>query len=107
MRLLERIAYTSMARGEHPVAFASRTRRIQFHFHQLVHILQHQHVTVELNYPVILFQRERRQLTPAIIEARVVGVVLLDRRQQVLDMLLGNAALIEGLVAFGREGVGV
>lgn len=80
MRLLERIAYTGMARCKYPVALASGTRWIQLQLHQLIHVLQHHHVAVELDNPVILFQREWRQFTPAIIEARVISEVLVDRR---------------------------
>lgn len=54
-----------------------------------------------------MLEGERCQLTPAVVEARVVGVVLRDLGQQVLDMFFGDAALIQGSVAFGGEGVGV
>jgi hypothetical protein len=107
VRLLQRVAYTCMACREDLVALSTSTRRVEFHLHQLIHVVQDQHVAVQLHDAVIVLEGERCQLTPAVVEARVVGVVLRDLGQQVLDMFFGDAALIQGSVAFGGEGVGV
>lgn len=105
MRLLERIAHACMAGREHSVALACCARRVKLQLHQLVHVLQHQHVAVELHYAIVLLERERCQLAPAVVESRVVCEVFLDLGQQVLDMLLGYAALIERFVALFGERV--
>jgi len=107
MLLLQRIAHTGMARSKHLVALARVAGGIKLQVHQLIHVAQHQHVAVQLHHAVVLFKREGRQLAPAVVEARVVGEVLLNLGQQVVDMLLGDAALVEGTMAFGGKGVGV
>lgn len=107
MRLLERIAHAGVAGGEDAIALAAFAGRIEFQIHQLVHVLHGEHVAVELDDAVVLFERKGRQLAPAVVEARVVGKVLFDLGQQILDMFLGDAAVVEGLVAFGGEGIRV
>ena len=96
-----------MAGGEDAVAFACGTGGVEVEVHQLVHVAQDQHIAVELDDAVILLEGEGRQLAPAVVEARVVCVVLGDLGQQVGDVLLRNAAGVEGGVALGGERVGV
>ena len=78
VRLLQRIAYTCMACRKDLVALTTSARRVEFHLHQLIHIVQDQHVAVQLHDAVIVLEGERCQLTPAVVEARVIGVVLRD-----------------------------
>lgn len=81
---------------------------VQGHGHELVHVLQDEHVAVELDDAVVLGQAEGGELAPAVVEARVVAVVLGRLGgQQVLDLLVGDAAGVQGGEALGREGVGV
>jgi hypothetical protein len=60
-----------------------------------------------LHDAVVFGERKGREFAPAVVEARVVGVVFVDGGKQVLDVLLGYRARVEGSVAFGGEGVGV
>jgi hypothetical protein len=96
-----------MPGSKDPLPFPRHTRRIQLQLHQLVHVLQGQHVAVELHDALILDQAKRRQLRPAVVESRVVRVVDVDSGQQVLDALLWDAAGFERGASLGREGVGV
>jgi hypothetical protein len=107
VRFLEGVADAGVAGSKDAVAFAGGAGRVEVEVHQLVHVAQDQHVAVELDDAVILLEGEGRQLAPAVVEARVVCVVLGDLGQQVGDVLLGNAAGIEGGVALCGEGVGV
>jgi hypothetical protein len=107
VRLLERIAHARVTCSEDAVAFASHACGVQLEVHELVHVLECHHVAVELHDAVVFGEREGRELAPAVVEARVVGVIFLDGGEQVFDVLLGDAALVEGGVAFGWEGVGV
>ena len=47
--------------------------RIEFDIHQLVHILEYKHVTVQLDNSLILDERERREFAPTVIEPRIIG----------------------------------
>ena len=105
MRFPQRITHTSMTRRKHPVPLPPHLRPIQFQLHQLVHILQHQHVAVQLHDAGVLGEGERGQLRPAVVEARVVAVVLPLGGEEVLDALLGDAPSVQGGVAFRWEGV--
>lgn len=105
MRLLQRVAHACVARREHLWALACRARRIQLHLHKLIHVLQHQHIRVQLYHTVIFGQREWRKLAPAVVEARVVCVVLVHLRKQIRDILLRDAAPVECLMPFLRERV--
>jgi hypothetical protein len=96
-----------MRRREHPLPFARHAGGIQLHLHQLIHVLQCEHVAVQLHHALILRQAEGRQLAPAVVEARVVAVVDVDLGEEVGDLLGGDAAAGEGGEAFGREGFGV
>jgi hypothetical protein len=104
---LQRIAYTRVTCSEDAVPFARHASGIELEVHELVHVLYHHHVAVKLHDAVVFGERKGREFAPAIVEAWVVGVVFLHSGQQVFDVLLGDAALVEGGVAFGREGVGV
>ena len=107
MRLFERIANTRMARSKDPVPGAIAICRIKLNVHEFVHIPQDQHIAVQLHHTVILFQGERRQLAPAVVESWVIAEVFVDRGQQVIDPLLRYLAYIESSMAFLREGVRV
>lgn len=107
MRLLQRIARTRVTGREHPVPHPTDLRCIQLDVHQLVHVPQHEHVAVQLDHAVVLDEREGSQFAPAVVEARVVGVVLVHAGEQVLDVLLWDAAAVQRGVAFRGEGVGV
>jgi hypothetical protein len=96
-----------MPRSKHALARSPQRRRIELQLHQLVHVAQHQHVAVELHDALIFGQAERRQLRPAVVEARVVGVVDRDFGEQVGDVLCGDATGGEGRETGGGEGVGV
>lgn len=96
-----------MPRGKHAHAGAFLIRRIELHLHQLIHILQHQHIAVQLDHAIIFCQAEGRQLRPAVVEARVIGVVLADFRQQILDALRWDAARAQSGMPGFWEGVGV
>jgi hypothetical protein len=56
---------------------------------------------------LILGQAKGCELRPAVVEAGVVGVVFLHGGKEVFDVLFGDAAGVEGGVAFGGKGVGV
>lgn len=112
MGLLERVADTGMAGGEDPLAvgttFGGGGGIVQVHGHELVHVLQDEHVAVELDDTVILGEAEGGELGPAVIEARVVAVVLGGLGwQEVLDLLVRYAPGLQGGDALWREGVGV
>lgn len=112
VRLLERVAHASVASGEDTGAILTGARlaegrRVEIEVHQLVHVAQHEHVGVELDDARVLGQREGRQLAPAVVEARVVGVVAALGGQQIRDVLRGDAAGAQGGVAFFGERVGV
>lgn len=55
---VERITNTSMACREDAVCIALHLRRIQLEIHQLVHVLENQHVPVKLDHALILDKRE-------------------------------------------------
>lgn len=73
--------------------------------HELVHVAEDEHVGVELDDAGVLSQREGHELAPAVVEARVVGVVLSVGGEDVVDALGGDAAEFEGVVAGLGEGV--
>ena len=45
-----------------PLAVARQLSAVQRNIHQLIHVLQNQHIAVELHHALILRQAERRQL---------------------------------------------
>ena len=107
MWLLQWVTNTSVSCREDLIPLPLQLRPIQHHFHQLIHILHDQHITVELHDPIVFHQTERGQFRPAIVEARIIGIVLSRLGEQVLDALLGDPARFESGVAFGGKGVGV
>ena len=64
-----------MARSEYTVAGPRHLWWVQLDFHQLVHIVQDHHVTVELHHPLVLGQRERGELAPAVVESHVIDII--------------------------------
>lgn len=109
VRLLEGVADAGVTGGEDAAAPALLDvgRVVELEVHELVHVAQHQHVRVELDDALVLGQREGRQLAPAVVEARVVAVVLALCRQQVLDALRRDAARLERRQPRLGERVGV
>lgn len=96
-----------MAGGKYLVPFSLVVRSIELNLHKLVHIPHHHHVAVQLNDPVILLQRERCKLAPAIIEARIVGEIFMNGGEEVFDPLLGNPTDVKSAMTFRKECVGV
>lgn len=78
MWLLVWIANASMARCKNSLSLAITIHRIQLELHEFIHVPQYQHITVELDHPVIFFEREGRELAPAIIESWVIGKVFVN-----------------------------
>lgn len=107
MWLLQWIAYASMTGSEHSTSLTSHARWVQFKIHQLVHILQDEHVTIQLNNALILHKRERREFTPTIVETWIAAVILVYRWEQILDFFLRDASDIESLVPFLGKRLGV
>ena len=96
-----------MARCKDSVPQTLCARRVKLNFHQFIHVSQYQHVTIQLHHPIVLHKRKWCEFAPAIIESRVVGVILVHRRKKVFDVLFGNLANVERLVSFFGKGVGV
>lgn len=96
-----------MTGGEDSLSLALHVRRIKLHFHQLIHVLSHEHITVKLHNTVILDQTERCQLRPAVIESRIGRVVPAASGKQVLNPLTGDAACFERCMAGRGEGIGI
>lgn len=110
--LAQRVADAGMAGGEDALGAGPPSGGggpvVEGHGHELVHVLQDQHVAVELDDAVVLGEAEGGELAPAVVEARVVAVVAGGLGgQQVLDLLVRDAAGVQGGEALGREGVGV
>lgn len=76
MRLLQRIANTSMTSCKHTLPRPRQLRGIELEIHQLVHIVERDHVAIQLDDALILDQREGGQFAPAVVEPHVIGVVL-------------------------------
>jgi hypothetical protein len=107
MRLLQWIANTCMASCEDLFTLPFQSRGIKVHLHQFIHILHGQHVAIQLHHSIILHQTERCQFGPAIVEARVSGVVLAILREKVLDALLGNSPSFESGMSLSWKRIGV
>ena len=108
---LERVADAGVARGEDALARARILgahggRGVQLQVHELVHVLEDEHVRVELDDAGVLDEGEGRQLGPAVVEARVVGVVAALGGQQVGDLARGDPAGGEGGMALRGERAG-
>lgn len=97
VRLLEGVADAGVASGEDAAADAlfDVGRVVELEVHELVHVAQDEHVRVELDDALVLGEGKGCQLAPAVVEARVVAVVLALRGQQVLDALRRDAAGLE------------
>jgi len=107
MLLLQWIAHASVTRGKHPVALAFHAWRVELQVHQLVHIPKYEHVAIELDDAPKLRQVEGRKFAPAVIETRVVTVVLGRFGEQVRDAHRWDAALIQCRKTIGRERISV
>lgn len=107
VRLLQRIADTSVTCSKDTVTTSGELWAIKRNVHQFVHVLEDEHVAVKLDDAFIFDKTERSKLAPAVIEARVVAVVLGQGRQQVGNALGRNAASFKSSMTFGRERVGV
>lgn len=112
VRLLEGVADAGVAGSKDALARALVTHLgdgggIELEVHQLVHVAQDKHVRIELNDAVILDEAKGSKLTPAVVEARVIGEVAALGGEEIRDVLRRDAAGTESLVSLGREGVGV
>lgn len=112
VRLPERVADAGVAGGEDAGAGGPAGGGgggvVQGHGHELVHVLQDEHVAVELDDAVVLDEAEGGELGPAVVEARVVAVVPGGPGgQEVADLLVGDAPGPQGGDALRGEGVGV
>lgn len=113
VRLGEGVADAGVAGGEDATAgsgvarLAECTGVVELEIHELVHVDADEHVRVELDDAGVLDEGEGGELAPAVVEARVVGVVLGGGGEEVGDALGGDAAGGEGGEARLGEGVGV
>lgn len=110
VRFFQRVADAGVTGGKDAFALAlgGDGRVVEVHGHELIHVLEDEHVRVELDDAVVLDEGKGGELGPAVVEARVVGVVLCGfGGEEVLDLLVGDAAGFEGVDAFLGEGVGV
>lgn len=110
VRLAEGVADAGVAGGEDAFAGGSiaglaERRGVEVEGHELVHVAEGEHVRVELDDARVLREGEGNELAPAVVEARVVGVVLAGCREEVFDALGGDAAGLEGGEAGLGEGV--
>lgn len=96
-----------MSSSKDTLALPSHARWVQFQFHQLVHILQSEHVAIKLYHSVILGQTERCKFRPTIVEARVVAIVDMDFGHQIRDVLGWYATSSERIKTILWKGVGV
>lgn len=68
-----------MARSENPLSrVAIVARWIELDVHQFIHILEHEHVAVQLHNSLVLNQRKWREFAPAIIESRIIAKILFN-----------------------------
>lgn len=112
VRLLEWVADAGVAGCKDALAGTDgaslgQRGRVEGQRHKLVHVLEDQHVRVELDNARVLGQRKGHELAPAVVEARVIGVVLARRGQQVRNALRGDAAGLERRKTLLGECVGV
>lgn len=96
--LLEGVADAGVAGGEDAGARAGvgDVGTVEGQVHELVHVAEDEHVGIELDDAGVLGQGKRGELGPAVIEARVVGVVAGLGGEEVGDALGGDAAGGEG-----------
>lgn len=78
MRLLQWITNAGVTRGEDPVTLPLHRWGIEADVHELVHVLECQHVAVQLDYPFVPGQREWDKFAPAVIESRIIGKILIN-----------------------------
>lgn len=69
-----------MARSEYPLSLALNGCRVQLYIHELVQVLEYQHVAVQLNHSFVLRKREWSQFAPTVIKSRIIAEVFLNRR---------------------------
>jgi hypothetical protein len=108
--LAKRVADAGVASGEDAftvggVAGFADGGGVELEGHELVHVAADEHIGVELDDARVFGEGKGHELAPAVVEARVVGVVLAGGREQVFDALGGDAAGLEGGVAGFGEGV--
>lgn len=110
VRLVEGVADAGVAGGEDTLAcgriagFADGGS-IELEGHELVHVAQDEHVGVELDDARVLCEGEGHELAPAVVEARIIGVVFAGGWEEVFDALGRDAAGLEGGEARLGEGV--
>lgn len=101
VRLAEGVADAGVAGGEDALACEgiagfAELGRVEVERHELVHVAQDEHVGVELDDARVGREGKGHELAPAVVEARVVGVVPAGGWEQVFDALGGDAAGLEG-----------
>lgn len=75
-----------MTGRKHPLSRACQLWRIEFDIHQLIHVLERDHVTVQLDDALVLDKREWGQFAPAVVETHVVGVILRHGGKKIRDV---------------------
>ena len=96
-----------MARSENSVSRPILAWGIQFDIHEFVHISENQHVAVQLHNPVILGERERSEFAPAVVKSCIIAIILVYRRQEVIDTLFRDLSKVKRFMALRGEVVGV
>lgn len=107
MGLLQWITNACVASCKDPLSLTLHAWRIKLKIHELVHVLQDQHIAVQLHHAVISDQAEWRQLGPAVVEARVRGVVFAFLREEIFSPLFRNPSRVQNGMSFRREGIGI
>ena len=96
-----------MTSRKHPLSFPFTVRSVQLDVHKLIHVPHHHHIAVQLDNSVIFLERKRRELAPAVIEARVVGEIFMNGGKEIIDSLLGDPTNFKGVVTFWGKCVGI
>ena len=95
-----------MASRKYFTSLSLTSRSIELNLHKLIHIPHYHHVAVQLHDPVILLQRKGCELTPAVVEARIVGEVFVNCGNEIIDSFFGDSPDLESAVTFWGECVG-
>ena len=96
-----------MTSRKHPLSFPFTVRSVQLEVHELIHVPHHHHIAVQLNDSVIFLQRKRRELAPAVVEARVVGEIFMNGWKEIVYSLLGDPTYFKGVMTFWEKCVGI
>lgn len=96
VRLAERVADAGVAGGKDTAAAGFRVGVVERQIHELVHVAANEHVGVELDDAGKAGEREGHKLGPAVVKARVVGVVAATAGTQVRHRDAGDRARRKG-----------